>query len=159
MDRTGEQSVPGGLQGLDCLNQRRDFYGNCQSRGDQGNFHGEFRGRDPAGSRPSPQDAPSCSQRMGEGTAASVEGDEIAESQVDLVITLKRKFLAIARVEEIRATSTVSFEDAIRQGLARAGNTLHQVRGGWVKERQVRVEADKIVEYQVNLPITFMMDD
>lgn len=88
-----------------------------------------------------------------------VEGDEIAESQVDLVITLKRKFLAIAQVEEISATSTVSFEDAIRQGLARAGNTLHQVRGGWVKERQVRVEADKIVEYQVNLLITFMLDD
>ena len=67
--------------------------------------------------------------------------------------------MAIAKVEEISATSTVSFEDAVQQGFARATKTLHNVRSGWVKEQHVRLEADKIVEYQVNLAITFVLDD
>ena len=67
--------------------------------------------------------------------------------------------MTVAKVEEISATSTVGFEDAIKQGLARATKTLHNVRSGWVKEQHVRLEADKIVEYQVNLAITFVLDD
>jgi len=67
--------------------------------------------------------------------------------------------MAVAKVEEISATSTVSFEDAVKQGLARATRTLHNVRSGWVKEQHVRLEADKIVEYQVNLAVTFVLDD
>jgi flavin-binding protein dodecin len=67
--------------------------------------------------------------------------------------------MAIAKVEEISATSTVGFEDAVKQALARATKTLHNVRSGWVKEQQVRLEADKIVEYQVNLAVTFVLDD
>ncbi len=67
--------------------------------------------------------------------------------------------MAVAKVEEISATSTVSFDDAIKQGLARATRTLHNVRSGWVKEQHVRLEADKVVEYQVNLAITFVLDD
>jgi hypothetical protein len=67
--------------------------------------------------------------------------------------------MAIAKVEEISATSTVGFEDAVKQALARATKTLHNVRSGWVKEQHVRLEADKIVEYQVNLVVTFVLDD
>ena len=67
--------------------------------------------------------------------------------------------MTVAKVEEISATSTVGFEDAIKQGLARATKTLHNVRSGWVKEQHVRLEGDKIVEYQVNLSITFVLDD
>ena len=67
--------------------------------------------------------------------------------------------MTVAKVEEISATSTVGFEDAIKQGLARATKTLHNVRSGWVKEQHVRLEGDKIVEYQVNLAITFVLDD
>jgi len=67
--------------------------------------------------------------------------------------------MAVAKVEEISATSTVSFDDAVKQGLARATRTLHNVRSGWVKEQHVRLEADKVVEYQVNLAITFVLDD
>ena len=67
--------------------------------------------------------------------------------------------MAIAKVEEISATSTVGFEDAVKQALARATKTLHNVRSAWVKEQHVRLEADKIVEYQVNLAVTFVLDD
>jgi flavin-binding protein dodecin len=52
---------------------------------------------------------------------------------------------AAAKVEEISATSTGSFEDAIEQGLARAIKRLRNVRSAWVKEQQVRLDGKKIV--------------
>lgn len=66
--------------------------------------------------------------------------------------------MSIARVTEISSTSTVGFEDAIRKGVSRATQTLRNVRSAWVKEQAVRVEGDAIVEFQVNLMITFVLD-
>ena len=67
--------------------------------------------------------------------------------------------MSVAKVEEISATSTKSFEDAINQGIARANKTLRNVRSAWIKEQQVRLSNGKITEYQVNLMITFVIDD
>ncbi len=67
--------------------------------------------------------------------------------------------MSIARVTEISATSTVSFEDATKAGIARAADTLRNVRSAWVKEQQVRVADGKITEYQVNLMVTFVLED
>jgi len=67
--------------------------------------------------------------------------------------------MAVARVTEISATSNTSFEDAIKSGLARANETLRNVRSAWIKEQQVRVEGGSISEYQVNLLVTFVLDD
>jgi flavin-binding protein dodecin len=67
--------------------------------------------------------------------------------------------MSIAKVSEISATSTKSFEDAIVQGIARANKTLRNVRSAWIKEQQVRVTKGSIAEYQVNLMITFVIDD
>lgn len=67
--------------------------------------------------------------------------------------------MSIARVTEISATSTVSFEDAVKSGIARASDTLRNVRSAWVKEQQVRVADGAITEYQVNLMVTFVLED
>ena len=67
--------------------------------------------------------------------------------------------MSVAKVSEISATSTKSFEDAIQQGLARAGKTLRHIRGAWIKEHQVKCEEGRIVEYQVNMMVTFVLDD
>lgn len=67
--------------------------------------------------------------------------------------------MSIARVTEISSTSDKSFEEAISQGIARATKTLRNVRSAWVKEQQVRVENGKITRYQVNLMVTFVLDD
>ena len=67
--------------------------------------------------------------------------------------------MSIARVTEISATSTVSFEDAVKSGIARASDTLRNVRSAWVKEQQVRVSDGAISEYQVNLMVTFVLED
>ena len=67
--------------------------------------------------------------------------------------------MAVARVTEISSTSTTSFEDAIKSGLERANQTLRNVRSAWIKEQQVRVDGGSISEYQVNMLVTFVLDD
>jgi flavin-binding protein dodecin len=67
--------------------------------------------------------------------------------------------MSVAKVSEISATSPASFEDAIQQGIARASKTLRNVRGAWVKEQHVRCENGKIAEYQVNMMVTFVLDE
>ena len=67
--------------------------------------------------------------------------------------------MTVARVTEISATSTKSFEDAVNTGIARATKTLRGVSGAWVKEHKVSVRNDKIVSYQVNMMVTFVLDD
>ena len=67
--------------------------------------------------------------------------------------------MSVAKVSEISATSPKSFEDAIERGLARASKTLRHITGAWVKEHQVRCDEGKIVEYQVNMMVTFVLDD
>ena len=52
--------------------------------------------------------------------------------------------MSIARVTEISATSTKSFEDAVEQGVARAAATLRNVKSAWIKEQSVTVDGDKI---------------
>ena len=67
--------------------------------------------------------------------------------------------MSIARITEISSTSKKSFEDAIQSGITRATQTLRNVRSAWVKEQQIRIENGKIAEYQVNLMITFILED
>jgi dodecin len=67
--------------------------------------------------------------------------------------------MSIAKVSEISATSRKSFEDAVVQGLERANKTLRNVKSAWIKEQQVRVDGGKITEYQVNMMVTFIIDD
>ena len=67
--------------------------------------------------------------------------------------------MSVAKVSEISATSPKSFEDAIQEGLKRAGKTLRHIRSAWIKEQQVRCEEGKIKEYQVNMMVTFVIDD
>jgi dodecin len=67
--------------------------------------------------------------------------------------------MSVAKVSEISATSSKSFEDAIQHGIDRASKTLRQVRSAWIKEQQVRCDGGKIVEYQVNMMVTFVLDE
>jgi flavin-binding protein dodecin len=67
--------------------------------------------------------------------------------------------MAVARVTEISSTSEKSFEDAIQQGVLRATKTLRNVRSAWIKEQRIDVKDDRIAEYQVNMMVTFILDD
>jgi hypothetical protein len=66
---------------------------------------------------------------------------------------------SVARVTEISSRSEQSFEEAVRVGLERASKTLRGVKSAWIKEQRVDVEDRRIVGYQVNLLVTFVLDD
>jgi flavin-binding protein dodecin len=65
--------------------------------------------------------------------------------------------MSVAKVIEISSGSPKSFEDAVAQGIARASETVEDIRGAWIKEQQVKVEKGKITEYRVDMKITFVL--
>ena len=67
--------------------------------------------------------------------------------------------MSVARVTEISATSPTSFEDAIQDGIARATLTLRHVESAWIKEQRILLDDGQIKAYQVNMLITFVLDD
>ena len=67
--------------------------------------------------------------------------------------------MSVAKVSEISSTSKTSFEDALQQGLARAHKTIRNIKSLWINEQHARVTDGKITEYQVNMLITFMLDE
>ena len=67
--------------------------------------------------------------------------------------------MPVARVTEISATSPTSFEDAVQQGLQRATKTLRGVTAAWIKDQRVKLENGQATEYQVNMQITFVLDE
>ena len=71
----------------------------------------------------------------------------------------KKSSTSVAKVTEISARSSTSFEEAISAGISRATKTLRNVTSAWVKEQRVEVREGKITAYQVNLMVTFTLED
>lgn len=67
--------------------------------------------------------------------------------------------MSVAKVTEISSTSATSFNDAIEKGIARASQSLRNVRSAWIKEQHVRVENGRPSEYQVNMMVTFVLEE
>ncbi len=66
--------------------------------------------------------------------------------------------MSVARITEIKSSSKKSFEDAVENGIKRAGKTLENVRGAWVQDQEVTVGSNgKIDEYRVSLKVTFIL--
>jgi flavin-binding protein dodecin len=66
--------------------------------------------------------------------------------------------MAVAKILEISASSNVGTDDAVKVGIAKAAETVHNITGAWVKDEEVRVENGEISEWRVNLKITFVLD-
>jgi len=66
--------------------------------------------------------------------------------------------MSVAKVIEISANSTKSFEDAVEQGIQAAAQSVHNIKGAWIKSQQVLVDGSKINEYRVDLKVTFVLD-
>ena len=65
--------------------------------------------------------------------------------------------MSVARITELSASSSKSFEDAIENGVKRANETLDNVEGAWVQDMKVTCKNGKIDEYRVNLKVTFVL--
>lgn len=67
--------------------------------------------------------------------------------------------MAVAKVIEISSSSTSGFDDAVKQGIARAGKKVENIKGAWVKEQEVVVEDNAVTEYRVNMKVTFILSE
>jgi flavin-binding protein dodecin len=68
--------------------------------------------------------------------------------------------MSVARVTEIKSTSTKSFDDAIRTGLARANKKLQNMKSAWIENQEVLLdEKGNIAEYRVQMKVTFVLTD
>jgi len=67
--------------------------------------------------------------------------------------------MSVAKVTEIIASSTKSFDDAVVQGIKRADKTLKNIQSAWVKEQKVAVKGGDVTEYRVTLKVTFVLND
>ncbi|HRQ65582.1 MAG TPA: dodecin family protein [Xanthomonadaceae bacterium] len=65
--------------------------------------------------------------------------------------------MSIAKIIEISAESSTSFEDATSKGIARAEKTLKNVQGAWIAEQKVTVKKGKIISYRVIMRVTFVL--
>jgi flavin-binding protein dodecin len=68
--------------------------------------------------------------------------------------------MSISRVTEVKSSSPISFEDALKKGIARARKTLTNVKSAWIWNQEVLLDSKgKISEYRVQMKITFILED
>ena len=65
--------------------------------------------------------------------------------------------MSVAKTSEITASSSKSFEDAIRLGIRKMGKSVENIEGAWVKEQKVVVADGEVAEYRVTMKVTFIV--
>jgi flavin-binding protein dodecin len=66
--------------------------------------------------------------------------------------------MSVAKVVEISASSPTSFEDAVKNGIDKAGESLRGIKGAWVSEEKVEVQDGTITEFRVTLRVSFVLE-
>jgi flavin-binding protein dodecin len=66
---------------------------------------------------------------------------------------------SVAKVIELTASSTKSIDDAVRTGVKRADTTLDNIEGAWVQEIKAVVKKGEVIEWRVNMKVTFVLKD
>ena len=67
--------------------------------------------------------------------------------------------MSVAKVTEIIASSSKSFDDAVSEGVKRADKTLNDIKSVWIKDQKAIVEKGKISEYRVTMKVSFVLKD
>jgi flavin-binding protein dodecin len=65
--------------------------------------------------------------------------------------------MSVAKTSEITASSSKSFEDAVRVGVRKMSETVKGIEGAWVKEQKVVVKDGEVVAYRVTMKVTFIV--
>ena len=65
--------------------------------------------------------------------------------------------MSIAKTIEITANSKKGFDDAIKQGIAKASESLENITGAWVMDQNVSVSKGKVTSYIVRMKLTFVL--
>lgn len=65
--------------------------------------------------------------------------------------------MSVAKIIEISSESTESFEDAIDKGIAKAAESLENIRTAWIAEQKVIIEDGAVVSYRVVMRVSFVL--
>ena len=65
--------------------------------------------------------------------------------------------MSVAKTSEISASSSKSFEEAIRKGVKKMSETVKNIEGAWIKEQKVVVKDGDVASYRVTMKVTFIV--
>ncbi|MGV1011000.1 MAG: dodecin family protein [Flavobacterium sp.] len=66
--------------------------------------------------------------------------------------------MAVLKVIEVLASSDKNWEDATQKAVDQAAKSLKHIRSVYVQEQSAIVKEGKIVEYRVNLKLSFEIE-
>ena len=66
--------------------------------------------------------------------------------------------MPVIKVIEVLSDSSVSWEDAAQQAVAKAAKTLNKIKSIYIKEHSARVENGKITSYRINAKVSFELE-
>ena len=67
--------------------------------------------------------------------------------------------MSVAKDIELSASSPSGVEDAVKRGLAKAGESVKGIQGAWVSEiKAICGDGGDITEWRVNLRVTFVVE-
>ena len=67
--------------------------------------------------------------------------------------------MAVVKFIELSGRSSESFEDAVRQTVERASQTIRNIQSVWVKEFEGVVENDQVTQFQVIVKLSFLVGE
>ncbi len=65
--------------------------------------------------------------------------------------------MAILKVIEILSDSKVSWEDATKNAINKAGKSVKNIKSAYVQSQSVVVNNNKVKAFRVNLKVTFLV--
>ncbi len=66
--------------------------------------------------------------------------------------------MAVLKVIEVLSGSQTSLEDATRKAVEQAAKSLKNIRSVYIQEQSATVNEGKVVEFRVNLKLTFEIE-
>ena len=65
--------------------------------------------------------------------------------------------MSVAKISELTAESSKSFEDAVEKGIRKMSKSVDNIEGAWIKEQKVVVKDGEISAYRVTMKVTFVV--
>ncbi|MEO5944762.1 MAG: dodecin family protein [Ferruginibacter sp.] len=63
--------------------------------------------------------------------------------------------MPVVKVIEVIASSTVSFDDAVKQAVKEVSKTIKNIDSVWIQDMKVHVKDNEISTYGVNCKVSF----
>lgn len=66
--------------------------------------------------------------------------------------------MAVLKVLELMGSSEKSWEDATAKAVAKASESVKNIKSVWVQDQKAKVVDGKVTEYRIILKVTFKID-